>query len=184
MNITGMIKGLAVSLAVVGFCVPQPVWALGQADESPAVTDVTLQKGSQGNVLVGRVLDQQGAVRADLPVVLYRGGKKLAEGKTGRDGYFAFANLQGGVYQLTASGGVGACRVWTPGTAPPSAQQGILIVAGTEVVRGQTHPFRHTAGGARFWLSHPCVIAGLVAAAVAIPIVILTTHEHKPKSPC
>jgi hypothetical protein len=181
MKRAGTIKGLAVCLAVLGFCIPQPLLAATQADRPPAVTDVTLHDGPQGNALTGQVLDQQGAALPNVPVALYGDGQKLAEANTDRDGNFAFNKLRGGVYQMTAAGGVGVYRVWTPGTAPPSAQPGALVVAGTDLARGQCHPLRHTKGRLMFWLCHPCVIAGVVAAAVAIPVAI---HNAGPKSPC
>jgi len=167
-----MARGLAVCLAVLGFCMPQPLLAAIQGDQSPAVTDVTLHDGPQGNVLIGQVQDQQGVAQASIPVALYGSGKKLAEAQTDRNGYFAFSGLRGGVYQVTAAEGAGAYRAWTPGTAPPSAQPGALVVSGTDLARGQHHPLRHTCGRLMFWLSHPCVIVGLVAAAVAIPVAI------------
>ena len=180
MNFAGMVRGLAVCLAVAGFCLPQPLFAAVQSHQSPAVTDVALQDGPQGNVLIGRVLDQEGAAQARTPVTLYGGGKKLAEIKTDGNGYFTFSNLRGGVYQLTAAEGVGAFRVWTPRTAPPSAQPGALVIVGKDVVRGQWHPFRHGFGNARFWFSHPLFVAGAITAAVAIPVAI---HNCKSKSP-
>ena len=122
MKSAGMIKGLAVFLAVVGFCLPQPLLAAVQTDQSPAATDLALHRGSQGNVLAGRVLDQQGTPQVNTPVLLLAQGKVLAEARTDRQGSFSFANLRGGVYQVVSAGNVGVYRVWTPGTAPPSAQ--------------------------------------------------------------
>jgi len=181
MKVTARIRGLAVCLAVVGFCLPQPLLAAVQTDQASAVTDVTLHKSPQGNVLIGQVQDQQGAAQANVPVVLYGTGRNFpVEGKTDRNGFFSFSNLSGGAYQVTAAGGVGAYRAWTPGTAPPSAQPGALVVAGQDLVRGQCHPVRHTCGGLKFWLCHPVVIAGIVATAVAIPVAIHNGHAKSP----
>ncbi len=176
-------KALVVCLAVVGFCMPQPLWAAVQADRSSVMADVALQQAPQGRVLVGRVVDQQGAGQADSAVTLYSNGKKVAEAKTDGKGVFVFHGLRGGVYQMTVGQSVLALRVWTPGAAPPSAQPGALIVAGQEVVRGQRHPFGHGFGRAKFWLSHPLVIAGIVATAVAIPVALHNADDDDgPKS--
>ena len=185
MNLARTMKVFVVCLAVVGFCLPQPLLAAGQTDRSPTVADVTLQKGPQGNVLLGRVLDQQGALQAGLPVALYGSGQKLAEAKTDGKGFFAFSNLRGGVYQVTAGEeSVTAFRAWTPGTAPPAAQPGALVVTGQDLVRGQHYPIRHGLGRLQFWLSHPCVIAGIIATAVIIPVAINNCDKDKePGSP-
>jgi len=179
MNFARRTKGLAVCLAVVGFCVPQPLFAAVQTDKA-AVTDVTLHKSPQGNMLIGQVQDQQGAGVANVPVVLHRGGEKPTVGKTDSKGYFTFAHLKGGVYQVTVaeSEGTGTYRAWAPGTAPPSAQPGVLVVAGKDVVRGSQGHVRRGLGCAKFWLSHPCVIAGIIAVAVAVPVAIHNSGSH------
>jgi hypothetical protein len=181
MNVARTLKALAICLAIVGFCLPQPLLAAGQAQQPPTMTDVALQKGPEGNVLIGRVLDPQGAAQPECQVALYSNGTKLGEATTDGHGFFGFSNLRGGVYQVAAGDNVTACRAWSPGTAPPTAQPGALVVAGRDVVRGQFHPLRHTYGGMKFWLSHPCVIAGIIAAAVAIPVAVANC-EHGPRT--
>jgi hypothetical protein len=186
MNFARTTKAMAVCLAVVGLCLPQPLLAAVQADRSPAMADVALQKGPQGNVLVGHVLNQQGVGQAGFPVSLYAGEQKLAEAKTDEGGFFAFTNLRGGVYQVMAGENVMAYRVWTPGTAPPAAQPGALVVTGQDVVRGQPYPLGNAFGRLRFWLTHPVVIAGIIATAVAVPVAIHNAKDKdkgKPKSP-
>jgi hypothetical protein len=84
---------------------------------------------------------------------------------------------------VVSTGAVGIYRVWTPGTAPPSAQPAALIITGQDLERGQFYPFRHGCAWAKFWLSHPCVIAGIVAASVAIPVILANCDKDKPKSP-
>jgi hypothetical protein len=34
-----------------------------------------------------------------------------------------------------------------------------------------------------FWLSHPCVIAGLVAVSVAVPVALINCDDDGPASP-
>lgn len=183
MSAARTIKGLAVCLAVVGFCVPQPLLAAVQADKAAAVTDVMLHKSPQGNLLIGQVQDQQGAAVANVPVFLHRGGEKPTVGKTDGKGYFTFTHLRGGMYQVTVAEGqgMGAYRVWTPGTAPPSAQPGALVVAaGKDLVRANQGRCRRGLGCVKFWLCHPLVIAGIVAVAVAVPVAIHNSKSHSP----
>lgn len=185
MKFAEKIKYWVVCLAVLGLCVPQPLWAAVQSEQAPTVTDVALQKGG---ALLGQVQDPQGVGQANVSVTLLGRGIEPVKGRTDQNGHFTFTNLRGGVYQVTAAvegnsiAGIGAYRVWAPGTAPPAAQPGALVITGGELVRGQFHPFGHTYGGLRFWLTHPCVIAGLVGAAVAVPIIILNDDDD-PKSP-
>ncbi len=185
MNFAGMIRGLAVALAVIGFCLPQPVLAAVQTDQTSAATDVALHQGPQGNVLTGRVVDQQGHPQGNTSVILLAQGQSLRETTTDQQGSFAFANLRGGVYQVVAGETTGVYRAWTPGTAPPSAQPTALIIAGQDLVRGQLcGPFRQGCARMKFWLSHPCVIAGIVAASVAIPVALHNCDKkEEPLSP-
>jgi hypothetical protein len=173
MKSAGIIKGLAVCLAVLGFCVPQSVWAAARTDQSPAVLDVKLQASPNGNLLLGQVQNPQGAGKADVPVALYQGGKILRETRTDRNGLFGFTDLRGGVYQVATAGGAATYRVWTAETAPPSAQPGALLIADEDLVRGQSR-----LGRVKFWLSHPLVIAGIVATAVAVPVALAAEHEE------
>ena len=114
MKFAGMIRGLAVCLAIVGFCLPQPLLAAVQTNQTPAATDLALHRGAQGNVLTGQVLDPQGAPQANTPVFLLARGQKLAEATTNQNGAFAFANLRGGVYQVVSTDP----DSWNPGSNP------------------------------------------------------------------
>jgi hypothetical protein len=173
----GMIKGLVVCLAVLGFCLPQPLLAAVAAGQAPVVTDVAL---SDGGVLLGQVVDAQGSAKSRVPVSIRAGDRELAVGKTDGAGYFAFSGLRGGVYQLTAAEGLGAYRLWAPGTAPPAAQPGALIVAGQDLARGNWHGPHF--GRLRFWLSNPWCVGALVATAVAVPVIIHNS-DGGPASP-
>lgn len=177
MNDARIVRGLTVCLAVVGFCLPQPLLAAVQTDQSPSVTDVALRDGPRGSVLIGWVLDQKGAAQPNVLVALHGRGQKLAEARTDGSGRFVFNNARGGVYQLVAGGGVGAYRVWAPQTAPPSAQRGAIIITGKNLIRGQSG-----LAGMHSFLSHPLVIAGIVATAVAVPVAIHNSRRA-PTSP-
>ncbi len=172
----GIIKGSIVFLALLGICLPYPVLAAPPAQKDNTLPDVALL---DGGVLVGQVVDTQGAPQANVPISLWEGQQELAVGKTDAAGYFSFRGLRGGVYQLTAADGVSMCRVWAPGTAPPAAQQGALVVRGVDMVRGQWCGFPRL----RCMLTNPWVIAGLVATAVAVPVAIHNARDHGPVSP-
>lgn len=189
MKPTRVLKVTLVALATLGMCLPQSVLAADPA-ATTNLTDVSL---GSGGVLLGQVVDNAGAPQANVPVSLQSGQQELGASKTDGGGYFAFSGLRGGVYQVVAAKGHGAYRVWTPGSAPPSAQQGALVVAGNEqnqlgnqtaalgqqpdLVRGQY------GGRLGFWLSNPWVIAGVVATAVAVPVALATSHHHHPSTP-
>lgn len=128
------IRGLAVGLAVIGFCLPQPLFAgPPQVEPTPEVIDVAL---NDGGLLLGQVVNPQGLTTAKTPVTLAAGGRRLAVSPTDANGNFAFSGLRGGVYQLSADQTVHAYRLWAPGTAPPSAKRGVLLITGSEVTRG------------------------------------------------
>ena len=179
MKLSGMIKCWVICLAALGLCLPQPLWAAVQSNQTPTVSDVALQKSVGGNALLGQVRDTEGMGKANVPVTLHGKGIDPVKSLTDQKGHFTFSNLRGGVYHVTAAGGVSAYRVWAPGTAPPAAQQAVLVVAGSDLVRGQFHPVGHSFGGLKFWLTHPLVIAGLVGTAVAVPILVYNDHDSK-----
>lgn len=168
MKPTRVLKGLMVFLAAMGVCLPQSLFA-SQPTQAPNIVDVAL---GDGGVLLGQVVDVAGTAKAKVPVSLQSGQQTLGMSETDANGYYAFSGLRGGVYQVVAAEGQGAYRAWTPGTAPPTAQQGALVVAGQDLVRGQT------GGRLKFWLSNPWVIAGIVATAVAVPVAIATSQHH------
>jgi hypothetical protein len=168
-----IVNGVMVSLAAIGFLLPQPLVAASPAPASP-VADVALR---DGGVLIGQVVDAQGAALGSVPVSLRYQDRELAAAKTSKEGYFAFKDLRGGVYQLTAAQGQGVYRVWSAGTAPPAAQEGALVVSGDKVVRGQE------GGGFRSFITNPLVIAAVVATAIAVPVAIHNSHHKTPTSP-
>ena len=72
------------------------------------------------------------------------------------------------------------CRVWPESLAPPAARDGILFISGT-VVRGQQ--IQNGIGVGFFngvltdTMVNPWVVGGVMAAAVAAPIVILEDND-------
>ncbi len=125
-------------------------------------------------MLIGQVVDPQGAPVAETPVSLHQNGKEVAKGVTTAGGLFAFSGLKQGVYQVASGNTVNAYRVWTVQTAPPAAQQAAMVVVGDGLVRGQ-RPLGSLLTG-------PLVIGGAIAAAIAIPIAVANSH-HGSSSP-
>lgn len=183
MGCTTVLRRAAISLACLGMLIQTPVLmaattpqatAVANTEEStqkPAVFDVGLHKN---NTLVGQLINEQGVPLAKQKVSLIQKDHVLVTATTDKQGYFAFSNVAAGTYQVAAPKAQGICRAWAPKTAPPVAQPGILLVDGKGAVRAQQGPIA-------YWLGKPWVIAGLVAAAVAIPVAI---HNHQnDKSP-
>jgi len=134
---------------------------------------------------VCQVVDQQAMPQADVPVTLLAGEQQLAVARTDHRGFFAFRGLRGGVYQLTSADGVSAYRVWAPGTAPPSCQPAALVVAGTDLVRGNCCGgfARNCCAWLRFQLANPVVLAAITATAIAVPIALHNAGKEGPASP-
>ena len=153
------IRSALVALAAVGMLTPHTVLAAPVG--APEIADVQLR---DGGVLVGQFVDAQGAPVQGMPVSLRQNDREVANTLTDASGYYTVSNLQGGIYQVASPNGSAAYRLWSPGTAPPAAQQGALLVVGDEVVRGQY--------GMWGFLTNPWVVAGLIAAAIAIPIAV------------
>jgi hypothetical protein len=183
MKIGKILATLTVYVAIMGLCLPQPLLAASPAGQEPTIVDVALY---DNHVLLGQVVDTAGLPKPHVPVTILTGEEPLAVGKTDDQGFFAFRGLQGGVYQITAARGCGAYRVWAPGTAPPVAQRGALVVAGQDLVRGNCcdDPCSEAIGWAGFCLcSKPLVVGALVATAVAIPVAIHAANRGEPASP-
>ena len=78
MKLAAIFKGLVVGVAILGICLPQPVLASTPVKQSPVVVDVAL---GQGGLLIGQVVDPNGAVKANEPVSLRLGDHELAKAK-------------------------------------------------------------------------------------------------------
>jgi len=163
----------AVCLSCLGMLLPQTVLAADAPQPDgplpsavsppmPAVNDVALQAGG---ALVGQVVDQQGVPLAHTPVLVRQNDQEVASTITDDNGRFEVSGLRGGLYQVVAGQGVGIYRLWAANTAPPTAQASAMVVSGNDVVRGQD-------GGLLYWLTNPWVLAGIIAAAIAIPIAV------------
>lgn len=144
-------------LSCLGMLVPQAAFAAGP--EKTEIIDVALR---DGGVLVGQIFSAEGAPTSGAEVKIVQNGKELVRTTTDENGLYAVRGLQGGMYHVVVGETVGAYRVWTTGTAPPSAIQGALLVEGQGTVRGQLGSF----------LTQPWVLAAIIATAIAVPIAV------------
>lgn len=152
---------LAVALACVGMVVPQRVMAATPVStQQPMVHDIAL--GEHGSLL-GQVVDSQGIPQANADVSVWQNENRVATAKADEKGNFQVTGLRSGVHQVAAGEGVSVYRFWAPNTAPPSASNQAMVVNDQNVVRGN---------GVVSFLTNPWVLAGIVAAAIAIPIAL------------
>jgi hypothetical protein len=175
---------MAAAMACCGMMLPPPALAIEPAGTPPAasVVDVALRPGG---ILVGQVVDPQGASQAGKLVSIQYANFEVARTTTDANGVFAVRGLRGGQYQLMTDEGISVCRLWAPETAPPAAQPAALVVSGGEVVRGQwgwmpgTGRLHQWAGWVR---AHPFITAGAVAGAIAIPVALADDDDDPPGS--
>ena len=160
------VRGLVVSLATLGVCLPEVVIAATPQPQMPAVVDIAL---ADGGVLHGQVVDLQGSGVTGVPVSVKDKDHDVAGTTTTADGRFAVQGLKGGVYQVAAGQGQGVFRLWTSKAAPPSAQKDAIVY--TQFGSG---------GGLKMLLANPIVIAGVVATAVAVPIAVANSRPSSP----
>ncbi len=157
---------IAALIACLGIVLPTAATAATPATPA-ANSDIALRTGG---LLVGQVVDQQGVAKAGTPVSIQFAGKEVVSTTTDANGVFAAKGLRGGQYQLVTPQGGNACRLWAADTAPPSAHQAALVVAGNEIVRA------NASGAAGAWVgwmkAHPYITAGTVAAGIAIPLAL------------
>jgi hypothetical protein len=174
-----LVRVAATNLAALGFCIPTVAFAAGPPAK-PAVVDVALR---DGGILLGQVVDPQGKGIQGTTVALRHYDREVVKTSTGAEGYFAVKEVRGGVYQIASGDGIGVYRLWAPGTAPPSAQEGALLVANDTVVRGQQPNYIPPGAKFKTLLSNPLVIGGIVATAVAVPVAIHNSRSSSPASP-
>ncbi|MEI8373993.1 MAG: carboxypeptidase-like regulatory domain-containing protein [Planctomycetota bacterium] len=169
------LRAAIVGLALAGLCLPTTGWADATALPAPQIADVALR---DGGVLVGQMVNGQNAPQSGVRVSLQDvQNREVAATVTDRQGSFAISGVRGGVYQVVTPQGRQVYRLWSPGIAPPSAQQGILLVAPGETVRGGLGD-----GCIRNFVSNPLVIGAAIATAVAVPVVVIATNRS-PSSP-
>lgn len=146
------------------------------ASERTAIKDAALAKSG---ILRGRVYNAQGVPLPGVDVAVLTIGGKAVQSRTTDKGEFAVGGLKGGVYQVVAGQGSQIVRAWSEGTAPPTAQREILVVSDPRVAVGQWEPgtFGYFLQEAKYTLSNPLVVGGIIAAAVAIPVAIHNAND-------
>lgn len=184
------LTAILASLAVLGLSLP-PGLAIG---ETPFVSDgeiATPQAGDENQpldrdvalaadgMLTGQVVDASGRPRSGVIVELRQAGGELVETVSDRQGRFVVSNLRGGVYEMRTQETQTACRLWAPGTAPPAATAGVLIVEGTQTARGQFARDRYPYGTVQ--PSRRAIILGsLIGAGIFVPL--YTGRDRNPGS--
>jgi hypothetical protein len=121
---------------------------------------------------MGQVADLEGNGLAGVVVSVEQAGRQVAQATTDSNGGFSITNLTPGVYAVSAGASYTNYRFWAPGTGPPVARRGMLILADTRVVRGQ---------GAWFWTrTRTLALLGSAAGVVAISQEV---NKRQPGSP-
>lgn len=178
------------SYALVLAIVVQPLAA--SANTSSTCANVTRSKTvcadielKREGVLVGQIVNAAGVGLSNESVKLTR-SREIFEAQTDEKGWFRFKELRGGVYQIHTAGHTQSVRLWSNGTAPPRASQGLLITPPAEVFRGQrvlspnTNQFFRVA---KQRLANPLVVTGTILTAVAIPVAIHNSDDDPPATP-
>jgi len=163
---------MAAALACVGMVVPPAAFA---AEPAAGATDIALR---QGGLLVGQVVDRQGVPQANRTVSIQYGPHEIVRTVTDQNGTFAAQGLRGGQYQLVTHEGISVCRLWAANTAPPAARPAALVVTGNQVVRGQWGAAGPLHGSVEWVKAHPYITAGVVAAAIAIPLALADDDDY------
>jgi hypothetical protein len=194
MNTARFVRGVVLSLATFGTCVPEIACAAELP--TPPVLDVALR---DGGVLQGRVVNLQGSGVPGTSVTLRAGDRTVAAGTTAADGSFRAEGLKGGMYQVVTVQGQGIYRLWSAGTAPPAAQSEVIVYTQNRAVDSRVVVYTQNCcndgccnsgccggccsdGCLKMLLCNPIVIGGLVATAVAVPVALNQWH-HSPVSP-
>jgi hypothetical protein len=153
-----------------------------------AAPDVALD--AEGT-LHGQVVDVQGNPQSKTAVAVRHRGREVARTVSDESGRFRLSGLRGGLHEIVVGQSATVCRAWAPNTAPPSARPAALVVLGDQQVLGQCGPqgcapqscAPRACNRLKCWLANPLVIAGIIAAAVAIPVAIHNCDHDDPRSP-
>ncbi len=175
-------RQLVVTLSILAMFAGQLVHAAGPVrttmpttvPAAAAVGDVALQ--DQG-ILQGQFFDEVGAPAAGVEVLLLRKGERIAQARTDQVGRFALRAITPGVYELATPESRAVYRLWAAGTAPPAAQQGVLVVSGQPIVRGAPGGHHRWMKGLGSTLANPWILALIVAAAIAIPLAVDSNND-------
>jgi hypothetical protein len=129
--------GLIVPLDGVAFAAsPQAATRAKRTEQVRTIFDVALNADGR---LQGQVVDGKGAAKGDTAITISTvRGEVVGKVKADLDGMFATEIVKGGVYTIATNDTSVAVRVWTKGSAPPAAYDGVMIVEERgSVIRGQ-----------------------------------------------
>lgn len=184
--------GRSASLLAVVLMVLQPSLALGQQPAAQALASAKLKAEPMRTFdvaldadrgLRGQVVDVQGLPVANLPVTMSNAAGQW-QAVTDAEGNYRVPDLRGGAYLVRVGDQLKQMRAWSPGTAPPAANRGLMMVHGNQLIRGQAFCGSPVGcgtgvggGGIKDVLSHPLVIGGIIAAAIAIPVAIHNSDD-------
>jgi hypothetical protein len=148
-----ILKALVVAVGAASVAAPRGIAAetFVPSTQSAASQPVDVAL-SHDKLLHGQVVSAQNAPRPGLPVSLVSQGEVVAQATTDASGAFRVPVARGGVYVVSADGAERVVRTWTEQSAPPSAKNGVLVVADETAVRGQ-------AGS---WIANNIIPLGIV----------------------
>lgn len=124
--------GASVPVAI-GFAANADTIAENTEQQKIKIRDVKLK---DGGVLTGQLLNPQGGPMADVEIQVITDQKVVASAMTQAEGKFSINGLRGGNYVIGAKTARASVRLWAPGTEPPAATDGALLVAPGRTVRG------------------------------------------------
>jgi hypothetical protein len=194
-----VLKGMTVWMASLGLLFPpqflmaagepvtQPQVSATSANAAPVAREAVqirdVELGPHGQ-FAGQIVNAQGKPISGAAIILRNRSVQL-QAISNTQGQFQFSSLSGGTYHLEGGQGGQLCRLWKNGTAPPKANgQMLLVQQDGPVALGQNcgtpvcgSPVRGGTSRAKRFLTHPLVIGGLVAAAIAIPVAIHNSDD-------
>lgn len=135
---------------------------------------------TQGGVLRGYVVNGQGVAVPGTEVKLTAPNGQKVVTKADAKGRFGYQGLAGGQYTLETELGSVACRAWTAKAAPPRTATSLLMVHDAQIARGQWAAPPAANGfvsNMKNVMTHPFAVAGIIGAAVAIPVAIHNSND-------
>ena len=194
------LQQIVVASACVGLLLPTAVFAQQpQIQKRTTKTIVDAELAADG-ALYGKVVNAGGVGISNADIVLKQNNTNVAFGKSVEGGLFRIAPLNGGIYTAVAEGQPTNLRLWTKNAAPPSVVPEVMLVT-NNITRAQScssgdciphdggccgscggggcgdcggggYGAGGVGGGLLGFLSNPWVIAGGIAAAIAIPLAL------------
>lgn len=130
----GICMAMALSTMLAAHSVVEAAPGLDAQAKFPRTSDVSLQANGD---LRGQILDQQGQPQALTKVALLQNQKTIGHATTDITGQFVIRGLRPGAYQVQTEDGGQPVRLWAAQTAPPAAQQTVLLITSSDIARAQ-----------------------------------------------